>query len=141
MAKFPLSCKDKTTQKMIMGFSEVEIDVAWQLVQMSSRDNKRKLKVIKNKKNDEAERSSCQSDASNEHAGYTFFEEEEEDNIFGEKDDDGYPKRRNKRFRKITACSSSSMRGRLGEDVRCTVKEICLQELPATRRRPFERAT
>ncbi|CAK7331935.1 unnamed protein product [Dovyalis caffra] len=102
MAKFPLSCKDKKTQKMIMGFSELEIDVAWQLVQMSSRDNKRKLKVIKNKKNDEAERSSCQSDASNEHAGYTFFEEEEEeDNIFGEKDDDGYPKRRNKRFRSI----------------------------------------
>ncbi|KAJ6964027.1 hypothetical protein NC652_002340 [Populus alba x Populus x berolinensis] len=40
MAKFPVPCKDRRTQKMIMSFSELEIDLAWLLVQMSNRDDK-----------------------------------------------------------------------------------------------------
>uniref|UniRef100_A0A3N7GXL0 Uncharacterized protein n=1 Tax=Populus trichocarpa TaxID=3694 RepID=A0A3N7GXL0_POPTR len=93
MSKFPLSCKDKRTQKRIKGLSELEIDVAWQLVQMS-RDNY---------KNDKSQQGSCQGDASyNDHAFHAIFEEEEEEeNVICEEDDDGYPKTRNKRFRSI----------------------------------------
>ncbi|KAJ6895305.1 hypothetical protein NC651_021722 [Populus alba x Populus x berolinensis] len=93
MSKFPLSCKDRRTQKRIKGFSELEIDVAWKLVQMS-RDNY---------KNDKSQQGPyCQGDASyNDHAfDHAIFEEEEE-NVICEEDDDGYPKRRNKRFRSI----------------------------------------
>ncbi|KAJ6408799.1 hypothetical protein OIU84_008488 [Salix udensis] len=72
MAKFPLSCKDGRAEKMMMGFSELEIDVAWQLVQMS-RDSYRKDKS----------------------------QQGEENPICEEDDDDGYPKRRNQRFRSV----------------------------------------
>ncbi|KAJ6947842.1 hypothetical protein NC651_002259 [Populus alba x Populus x berolinensis] len=84
MAKFPVPCKDRRTQKMIMSFSELEIDLAWLLVQMSNRNSKK----------DEAEQGSYQGDASNHHSlFYTISEEEDEEEI--------YPKRRNKRFRSI----------------------------------------
>ncbi|KAL9405317.1 hypothetical protein Peur_002289 [Populus x canadensis] len=92
MAKFPVSCKDGRTQKMIMSFSELEIDLAWLLVQMSNRDDK--LIKVKNNKKDEAEQGSYQGDASNHHSlFYTISEEEDEEEI--------YPKRKNKRFRSI----------------------------------------
>ncbi|KAJ6964026.1 hypothetical protein NC652_002340 [Populus alba x Populus x berolinensis] len=84
MAKFPVPCKDRRTQKMIMSFSELEIDLAWLLVQMSNRNSKK----------DEAEQRSYQGDASNHHSlFYTISEEEDEEEI--------YPKGRNKRFRSI----------------------------------------
>ncbi|KAJ6299743.1 hypothetical protein OIU76_020681 [Salix suchowensis] len=98
MAKFPAPCKDKRAQKIITSFSELEIDLVWLLVKMSSSDGR--LIQVKNNKKDDAEHRSCEGGASNlPSLFHTISEEEEEE----EEEEEGeiYPMRRNKRSRSI----------------------------------------
>ncbi|KAF9665375.1 hypothetical protein SADUNF_Sadunf16G0116100 [Salix dunnii] len=91
MAKFPVPCKDERAQKMIMSFSELEIDLVWLLVQMSNSDGK--LIQVKTNKKDDAEQGSCEGDACNLQSLFHTISEEDEEEI--------YPMRRNKRIRSI----------------------------------------